>query len=55
MQLLAVTSGKLGVRDGGTAVELSAGGFSLIPAGLEHVTLRMETDATFLRVEAGVA
>ena len=55
MQILAVTSGKLGVRDGGTAVELSAGGFSLIPASLEHVTLRMETDATFLRVEAGVA
>jgi len=53
MQILAVVDGRLDVCDNHTTVSLSAGGFGLIPACLSQLTMRLETSARFLRVEAG--
>ncbi len=53
MQIIAVLSGRLQIRDNQTGVTLSAGQFCLIPASLERLTVRAETPVTFLRAEAG--
>ncbi len=52
LQIIAVTAGEIGIRSGSTAVNLSAGQFSLIPASLERTEILAKSDATMLRVEA---
>jgi mannose-6-phosphate isomerase len=51
MQILALLVGGVQVDDGMEMLELAAGQFCLIPASAAQVTLRVETAATFLRVE----
>ena len=52
MQIIALLAGQVEVDDGMGALKLAAGQFCLVPASLAQVTLRVETPATFLRVEA---
>ena len=52
MQIIALLTGSVQVGEGQGSVALSAGQFCLVPASLAQVTLRAETPATFLRVEA---
>jgi len=52
MQILALLTGRVQVGDGLTTLPLAAGQFCLLPASLARVTLRAETPAAFLRVEA---
>jgi mannose-6-phosphate isomerase len=52
LQIIAVTSGAVEIRSGATAVDLSAGDFSLIPASLERTEILAKSDAALLRVEA---
>jgi mannose-6-phosphate isomerase len=51
MQIIALLAGGVQVDDGMGTVALAAGQFCLVPASLAQVTLRVETDTTFLRVE----
>jgi mannose-6-phosphate isomerase len=51
LQIVAVTKGRLEIQSGSTSMKLSAGQFSLIPAGLERTEVRAESDAALLRVE----
>jgi mannose-6-phosphate isomerase len=53
MQIIAVLSGGVRVEGGALEVELSPGGFCLVPASLAGVQLRARSDATWLCVEAG--
>jgi mannose-6-phosphate isomerase len=52
MQIVAVTRGGIEIKSGSTAVNLSAGQFSLIPASLEQTEIFAKSDAGLLRVEA---
>jgi mannose-6-phosphate isomerase len=52
LQIVAVTSGEIEIKSGATAVNLSAGQFSLIPASLERMEILAKSDAALLRVEA---
>ena len=52
LQIVAATSGQLEIRAGATALNLSAGQFCLIPAGLEQTAVRAKADAALLQVEA---
>lgn len=52
LQIIAVIRGQIEISDGLEAVFLSAGQFSLIPAGLEQTEVLAKSDAALLRVEA---
>jgi mannose-6-phosphate isomerase len=52
MQIIGVTEGRVQIQDQTAPVVLSAGDFSLIPAAVPQAFLEIQTDATFLRVEA---
>jgi mannose-6-phosphate isomerase len=52
LQIVAVTAGEIEIQSGATAVKLSAGQFSLIPASLERTEILAKSDAALLRVEA---
>ncbi len=52
LQIVAVTSGGIEIKNGSTAVSLSAGQFCLIPASLERTEILAKSDAALLRVEA---
>jgi mannose-6-phosphate isomerase len=52
LQIIAATGGKIEIKSGATAVKLSAGQFSLIPASLGRTEVRAKSDAALLRVEA---
>ena len=51
LQIIAATQGRIEIQSGSTSTELSAGQFSLIPAGLEQVAVLAKTNAALLRVE----
>ena len=53
LQILGVTSGQLELSDAGSEIRLSAGGFSLIPASARQPVVRIESAASFLRIEPG--
>jgi len=53
MQIIAVLTGRLKVRDGQTSVSRVAGQFCLVPASLTGVTVTANTEATLLGIEAG--
>ena len=53
MQIVGVIKGGLGIWSDGTSVDLNAGGFSLIPASLQQVSIRARTAATYLRIQSG--
>ncbi len=52
LQIVAAVAGEIEIRSGSTAVKLSAGCFSLIPASLERTEILAKSDAALLRVEA---
>jgi mannose-6-phosphate isomerase len=52
LQIVAVTSGEIDIRDGSTSISLSAGQFSLIPASLEQTEILAKSNAVLLSVEA---
>jgi mannose-6-phosphate isomerase len=52
LQIVAVTAGEVEIKSGATAVNLSAGQFSLIPASLERTEALAKSEAVLLRVEA---
>ncbi|MBW8863655.1 MAG: mannose-6-phosphate isomerase [Verrucomicrobia bacterium] len=52
LQIVAVTTGAVQIKSGSTAVELSAGQFSLIPASLERTEILAKSGAALLHVEA---
>ena len=52
LQIVAVTAGEIEIKSGSTAVNLSAGQFSLIPASLERTEVLSKSDAALLCVEA---
>ena len=52
LQIVAVTAGKIEIKNGGNAINLAAGQFSLIPASLERTEILAKSDAAMLRVEA---
>ena len=52
LQIIAVTAGEIEIKSGSTAVKLSAGQFSLIPASLEQTEILAKSDAALMRVEA---
>jgi mannose-6-phosphate isomerase len=53
MQIIADLGGSLCVEGGAVGVELSPGGFCLVPASLAGLQLRARENSTLLRVEAG--
>ena len=52
LQIVAATRGEVEITSGSTSVKLSAGQFSLIPAGLERAEVLTKSGAALLRVEA---
>jgi mannose-6-phosphate isomerase len=52
LQIVAATAGKIEIKSRATAVKLSAGQFSLIPASLEQTKILAKSDAALLHVEA---
>jgi mannose-6-phosphate isomerase len=52
LQIIAVTSGEVVIKDGTASVNLSAGQFSLIPASLEQAEILAKSKAIILTVEA---
>jgi len=52
LQIVAVTAGKIEIKSGATALDLSAGQFCLIPASLERTDVMAKSEAALLRVEA---
>ncbi len=52
LQIVAVTAGEVEIKSGATAVNLSAGQLSVIPASLERTEVLAKSDAVLLRVEA---
>jgi mannose-6-phosphate isomerase len=52
LQIVAVVSGQMEVKDGAELVSLSAGQFCLIPVILERTELVAKSDSVLLRVEA---
>ena len=53
MQIIACVSGNVRVEGDSVTIERLAGELCLVPASLPTATLRAQTPATFLRVEAG--
>jgi mannose-6-phosphate isomerase len=53
MQILATVSGAVTVCGAGERIRLGPGRFGLIPASLPDAAVGIESDATFLRIEAG--
>ena len=53
MQIIGVLRGQMEVLHGDTTVALEAGGFCLLPACLERVTLMARTQAEYLHVQSG--
>jgi mannose-6-phosphate isomerase len=51
LQIVATTRGQTEIRGGSTSIQLSAGQFGLIPAGLEQTEVLAKADAAVLRVE----
>jgi mannose-6-phosphate isomerase len=51
LQIVAVTKGQIEMQSSSTVVNLSAGQFGLVPAGLEQMEVRAKSDAALLRVE----
>ena len=52
MQILAMLKGHLTIRHGGSELRLQPGGFCLLPASLERVTLTAEDRVEYLHVQA---
>jgi len=52
LQIIAATGGKIEIKSGTISVNLGAGQFCLIPASLERMEIRAQSDAALLRVEA---
>ncbi|HSY16861.1 MAG TPA: type I phosphomannose isomerase catalytic subunit [Candidatus Acidoferrales bacterium] len=52
LQIVAVTSGKVEIKSGATAVDLSAGQFCMVPASLERTEVLAKSGAALLHVEA---
>jgi mannose-6-phosphate isomerase len=52
LQLIAVVRGQLEIKGDRVSIALAAGGFCLVPAGLEQTKLSATSDAAWLRVEA---
>jgi mannose-6-phosphate isomerase len=52
LQLVAVTSGEVEIKNGSTVVNLSAGQFCLIPASLEQTEILAKSGTALLHVEA---
>jgi len=50
LQIVAAVRGRLEIKGGSVSVNLSAGQFCLIPAGLEQTEVSAKSDATWLRV-----
>ena len=53
MQIIADLGGGVRVEGGAVGVDLSPGGFCLVPASLSGIQLRAHAAATLLRIEAG--
>jgi len=53
MQILGLLSGSARLGQGAEALALKPGQFCLVPACLRNVDVRAETDAAFLRIQAG--
>jgi mannose-6-phosphate isomerase len=51
LQIIAATGGKIEIKSGTISVNLGAGQFCLIPASLERMEIRAQSDAALLRVE----
>jgi mannose-6-phosphate isomerase len=51
LQIITVLEGKVRVSDGRTQIDLSAGGFCMIPASLTQTSLQAESPTTLLRVK----
>jgi mannose-6-phosphate isomerase class I len=52
-QILGLLRGRLLIQHAEHELRLQAGGFSLLPASLERVTLTAETQVEFLQVQLG--
>jgi mannose-6-phosphate isomerase len=52
LQIVAVTDGQLEIQAGSTALNLSAGQFCVIPAGLERTEISARSDAAWLQAGA---
>jgi mannose-6-phosphate isomerase len=52
LQIVAIVRGRLEIKSGSVSVDLSAGQFGLVPAGLEETKVSAKSDAVLLRVEA---
>lgn len=52
LQIVAATAGVVEIQSGSTAVNLTAGHFCLIPAGLERTEVSAQPGAALLRVES---
>jgi mannose-6-phosphate isomerase len=52
LQIIAATGGKIEIKSGTISVNLGAGQFCLIPASLERMEIRAQSDAALLRIEA---
>ena len=55
VQILAVVSGKLAVRDNATTLDLVPGEFGMLPATLPQTSIQTQADSLFLRIEAGAS
>ena len=53
MQIIASLGGRVGVEGGAAGIELSPGGFCLVPASLAGIHLRAGGHTTLLHIEAG--
>ena len=53
LQIVAVVSGRFEIKSGSTSVNLAAGQFCLIPAGLDRTEISATAQTTLLRVEPG--
>jgi mannose-6-phosphate isomerase len=51
LQIVGVVRGELEIQNGSNVVELSAGQFCLVPAGLEKTEVRSKSGAALLRIE----
>jgi hypothetical protein len=50
--MVAAVYGRIEIKSGSETVDLSAGQFCLIPAGLTRAEILAKSDAALLRVEA---
>ena len=54
VQIIGLLHGRLCIAASGVEVVLESGGFALLPAALERVTLLAETQVEFLHIQAGL-